>query len=294
MIELTRRKIGLCYLARGADADWSHSIERFVAAYQRFTPAADHRLYVIYKGFARRLELDRARSLFARLDSKEVHVDDTRFDIGAYVDALPDVAEDLLCFLNAFSEPACEAWLAKMAVNFGQPGVGLVGATGSFERMPANSRGIVAKFPNIHLRSNAFMIERETFLSITRDFDFGEKTDAFLFESGPQSMTRRIRARGREVLVIGRNGRGYRPSWWPHSRTFRCGTQSNLIVVDNQTRNFDAMHWDEKRYCAQATWGPYLQETNAMDEDGKRIPWNYFWRRPASGCCGATSLDLSS
>jgi hypothetical protein len=132
--------------------------------------------------------------------------------------------------------------------------------------MPANSAGIVCEFPNIHLRSNAFMIEREVFLSIAHDFDFKEKADAFLFESGPRNLTRRIRARGLEVLVVGRNGRGYTPRWWPHSQTFRQGMQSNLIVADNQTRKFDAMPWNEKRDYAQLAWGPYLQETNSVHE----------------------------
>jgi hypothetical protein len=252
-------KVGLCYLARGADRDWQRSSQRFAEAYRRFAIGWDHALYVIYKGFGSAAELDRARGVFAAVDHTPIDVADDRFDIGAYFDAVPSITERIVCFLNSFSEPMCDKWLAKMAVNFQQPGVGLVGASGSFEG-GANPE----VFPNIHIRSNAFIIERAIFATIASTFDFRTKQDAYMFESGPNGMTRQIRARGLKALVVGRNGRGYAPQWWPSSDTFRQGRQSNLLVADNQTRDFDVLTWAEKAALANAAWGPYLQEESVL------------------------------
>ena len=224
-------------------------------SYERYPAGIDHSLYVIHKGFQNERDLDWATSFFRRIEHIPVHVEDDRFDIGAYLDAAPKVSEGTLCLLNTGSEILCRDWLVKLAVNFNQPNVALVGSTGSFESLN-DYNSVFPGFPNAHLRSNAFMIDRNTFCSIAGAFHFKEKVDAFLFESGPLSMTRRIQEQGLEILVVGRNGRGYSPRWWPHSGTFRQGMQSNLLIGDNQTRNFDAMTWPEKREASNASWDP--------------------------------------
>jgi len=144
-------------------------------------------------------------------------------------------------------------------VNLALPNVGLVGATGSYENLNEYNKDFPV-FPNIHIRSNAFMVNRKWFCGITAGLVIADKIDAFYFESGPQSMTRQIIAMGREVLLVGRNGRGYSPKWWPMSNTFRQGTQSNLLVADNQSRNFMAMPWSEKQEFVLKTWGRFIRE----------------------------------
>jgi hypothetical protein len=54
-------------------------------------------------------------------------------------------------------------------------GVGLVGATGSYESLGPALDGFPA-FPNIHIRSNAFLIQRELFCVISRDAKFGKRS----------------------------------------------------------------------------------------------------------------------
>ena len=104
------------------------------------------------------------------------------------------------------------------------------------------------------------MIDRESFCRITKGQVIAEKLDAYHFESGRQSLTRQILAMGREILLVGRNGRGYSPKWWLTSDTFQQGTQSNLLIADNQTRNFTALRWPEKREFVLRTWGHYIRE----------------------------------
>ncbi len=231
--------IAVAFLARGANEGWRTSCERFLVSYRRFCPGIDHSLYVIFKGFPDTNTLNKAVNLFRCVDYKPVFLNDDSLDIGAYIEWANQIDEDQICVLNTMSEILAENWLKKLALNLALPSVGLVGATGSYESLNANLPAFPV-FPNIHIRSNAFMIDRDVFCYLTKGQVIGNKIDAFNFESGPQSMTRQILASGKEVLVVGRNGRGYSPKWWPTSDTFRLGTQSNLLVADNQTRKFAA------------------------------------------------------
>ncbi len=249
--------IAVCYLARGAEPAWEHAICRFLASYRRYVAGCNLNLYVIFKGFASVAERTRAVSLFEPLQRSVIFTADDTFDIGAYAEAAGQIAEQKICFLNTNAEILGADWLAKLARNLEPPGVGLVGATGSYESLHDLDPRF-PKFPNIHIRSNAFMIDRDLFCSIARQFTFRDKLDAFLFESGPEGMTRQILSRGLDALVVGRNGQGYPWRSWPQSNTFRQDGQSNLLIADNQTRHFDALSLAEQRALARWTWGRFL------------------------------------
>lgn len=251
--------IAVAFLARGADLDWRSSCERFLRSYQRYRPGADHSLYVIFKGFPDDRALDEGKTLFSSVPHTPVFLSDDRFDIGAYIEWANQIDEDIICVFNTASEILAEDWLRKLQVNLAMPNVGVVGATGSYESLKEWHRAFPV-FPNIHIRSTAFMIDRKLFCHITKGLVIANKLDAFYFESGPQSMTRQVLASGGEPLLVGRNGRGYSPKWWPMSDTFRQGTQCNLLVADNQTRNFAALPWWEKRQFVFRTWGNYIRE----------------------------------
>ncbi len=234
-------------------------MRRFLASYQRYPAGRDLNLYVIFKGFPSVAERTRAVSLFEPIRHDAIFTADDAFDIGAYVQAAAQIPEQKICFLNTNAEILCEEWLAKLAHNLEQPGVGLVGATGSYESLrDLDSR--FPEFPNIHIRSNAFMVDRDLFSSIAAQFTFRDKLDAFLFESGPESMTRQVLSSGLQALVVGRNRQGYAWRLWPRSDTFRQGRQSNLLIGDNQTRHFDALSAPDRRALARWTWGRFRPE----------------------------------
>ncbi len=258
--------VAVAFLARGADDGWDASCARFLASYRRYRPGIDHLLYVIFKGFSDACALNEAENLFKGVRQTPVFLDDNSFDIGAYIECADQISEDLICVLNTSSEVLADDWLWKLAKNLTQPNVGLVGATASYESLEELNNGFPV-FPNIHIRSNAFMIDRNLFRHITEGLVVSEKIDTFRFESGAQSLTRQIISMGREVLLVGRNGRGYSPKWWPMSNTFRQGTQSNLLIADNQTRNFAANSWPEKREIALTTWGQYINGRELLDNE---------------------------
>lgn len=255
--------IALVYLARGAEADHLSRFAFFLRSYQRFSAGAEHSLFVIYKGFNSEEQLRAAHALFSVCNAISIHTTDAAFDIGAYAESLRQLRHRRVCFLNTNSEILCDGWLGKLAINLNQPRVGIVSATGSFESLELLDPRF-PRFPNVHLRSNAFMMRREHATEILQSFDIADKKDAFFAESGPEGITRRIFAIGMTALVVGRNGRGYDPASWPISQTFRQGRQSNLLVHDNVTRSFEKMTWSEKKTMAQRSWGEYLQKDTMM------------------------------
>jgi hypothetical protein len=220
-----------------------------------------HQLYVLYKGFQSETELEQAIALFSAADARSIKLADLGLDIGAYLTAVNEIGEGEICFLNTHSEILAPRWLEKLALHIRRPEVGLVGATGSFESLSTLDPQFPA-FPNVHLRSNGFMIQRELFRSILNGINIRYKFDAYYVESGPLNLTRQILAKGLSVLVVGRNGRGYPPRWWPSSDTFRQGRQANLLIGDNVTRAYIAAPWNAKRAMIEQTWGKYLDWRN--------------------------------
>jgi hypothetical protein len=257
-------RIAVAFLARGADVGWHASCERFVGSYRRCRPGVEHSLYVIFKGFPDASTLDDAKTLFGNVHHEPVFTGDDSFDIGAYIEWANQIDEEMICVFNTSSEILAEDWLRKLAVNLALPNVGLVGATGSYESLNELNRSF-SMFPNVHIRSTAFMIDRKLFCHVTKGLVIAHKIDAYDFESGQQSMSRQILAMGRDILLVGRNGRGYSPKWWPTSDTFRLGTQSNLLVADNHTRNFTALPWLEKQEFVRRSWGKYIREGELIE-----------------------------
>ncbi len=253
------KTIAVAYLVRGADIDWLLSCKRFLDSYTGNQAGCEHSLYVIFKGFGSDSDLEKARILFRDVAHKCIFLADDSFDLGAYIEWANMIEEELICALNTNSEIMTPNWLYKLAVNLLMPNVGLVGATGSYESLRILNSAF-PEFPNIHIRTNAFMINRAFFCSITAGVRIVDKMDAHFLESGSKSFTKQVLNEGKEILVVGRSGRGYSPQFWPMSGTFRQGNQENLLVSDNQTRSFAHLPWAEKKRVLFYTWGRYIKK----------------------------------
>ena len=262
-------------------------VHAFVEAYRRHPAGSDHRLVVAFNGVttdARRRELE---APFAGLAYEAFVMPEPTQDIPVYIAAARRAAAAYVCCLNSYSTPLVDGWLAILADHACRPGIGLVGATGSWEsahtagavlrvRPPAagavsggvgrllwtarHARNVVRlatsfpAFPNPHVRSNTFMIGRDLLLRL-RTGDLTTKRGAERFESGRRGMTRQVTARGLAVRVVGRDDLAYAPDEWPESRTFRSGAQENLLVADNRTRQYAEAAPDERRRLSALAWG---------------------------------------
>ena len=266
--ELLRRhpSIGLAFLARGLHPDWEAAFDRFLASYEKYPAGIEHRFYVIFKGYRDPEHLRDAERRFARIAHVPIHLDDRGLDIGAYKKAALIMAEDLVCFLNTKSEILCPDWLRNLAANLERPGVGLVGNTGSFETHHPD-HPVFPDFPNVHIRTNGFLIERRLLCSILEGFEIDSKFDSWMVESGPAGLSRQVIGRGMKILVVGRDGNAYEPSAWPSSGTFRSGSTRNVLIADDDYRFFLAGTGAQKAEKQRLAWGPYLDRKRAHEID---------------------------
>lgn len=109
-----------------------------------------------------------------------------------------------------------------------------------------------APFPNPHIRTNAFMVERDRFLAL-RFPSLRTKFDVYRFESGVDSLTNQIVALGLKAVVVDRKGNVYEVADWKASSTYWIDDQKNLIAADNRTRDYSGgTPFDRARLRAHA------------------------------------------
>jgi hypothetical protein len=210
-------------------------------------------------------------------------------DLAAYFWLAPQLKSDHLLFLNSYARLLADNWLLKYtsAMKEVPENMGAVCATGSYQSYYSTILGenswrwneaasfshnfrkykLLIKtnllyrfyfnpFPNPHVRTNAFFINRDVFVSL--DFN-GAKTKlkAYLFENGKNSLTNQLLKSGRMVLVVDKHGRFYRIPQWYQSKTFWAGNQENLLVADNQTMNFIHADAGKRKELTFKAWGIY-------------------------------------
>jgi hypothetical protein len=132
-------------------------------------------------------------------------------------------------------------------------------------RQPLKAALLIAgqpSFPAAHLRSNAFLLNRELMLRI-KPGRLADKTGTYLLESGRHSITRQLQAMGLRVLVAACDGCTYAPPDWAASRTFWQGDQENLIVADNQTRAYQQADAEVRRLLSVHAWGKLADSAQA-------------------------------
>ena len=258
----------------------------FLKSYLEYSAGADHELLILYKGFLGESDVIPYEELLKNVPHTFLMVSDFGFDLRSYFIAAEKCNSKYCCFLNSFSVILDNDWLLKLYQHISQPGVGLVGTTGSWgslcpKKKPYNKnmpylmklirslilpvlRPLVGMyfdyFPNYHIRTNGFMIARNIMLKINRVIIF-TKFQAFYLESGKNSITNQIRKMGLKPVVVGKDGRGYEKHEWDISNTFWRGSQENLLISDNQTRKYDREILDWKEKWEFFAWGSIVNKS---------------------------------
>lgn len=226
-------------------------LRQFMRSYRTHAAGCAHDLVVLLKGYDTVEQVAWPRLGGFGVSPRVLPVSDSGFDINAYRHAASLLANEYVCFLNSHSIIEADDWLARLHGAFARHAdTGACGASGSWERLDDSQ-----PFPNVHLRTNAFLIRRELFLEL----DFGPlatKRDCNLFEAGPAGMTRQLAQRGLVARVAGRDGAVTGPQDWAANRTFRSGNQEQLLVSDNRTRKYQVSLARRRRKLAGLSFGP--------------------------------------
>jgi hypothetical protein len=159
---------------------------------------------------------------------------------------LPSPYRELLSNREAFAEafrtadPAGELGLARRL-------------TKAAVDVPRAIRGYDS-FPSPHVRTNAFLIERQLLLEVAPR-GAGGRSASYRFESGQRGLTRRVLARGLRTLVVARDGQAREHTEWAEADVFWQGDQSDLLVADNQTRIYQRAKPESRLMLARYAWG---------------------------------------
>jgi len=272
--------IGLVYLV------WAplglEPVHRFLRSYEAHDAGAEHELVILVNGADVSPPEDTANVPAAVTDEalaselrgishRVIRLERPVVDLAAYDAATRQMSHDRVCYLNSYSEILADDWLGCMSRAADAPDVGLVGATGSWESKaelvngpPMHwahqlltlqvTRAQYERFPNPHIRTTAFMLDRDIALAVRMERAH-DKPSAYMVESGRRSITRHVEERGLRAVVAGRDGRAYGREQWPASRTFRSGNQENLLVADNRTREWQGAPKPLQRKWSRYAWG---------------------------------------
>lgn len=104
----------------------------FIESLKGSSPGVDYELILAMKGFKDALEAEPFMDLVHDLKPKTVFVPDIGFDLDVYFEVATRLQRDRYCFLNSFSRILTPNWLENLEKAIQMPGVGVVGATGSW------------------------------------------------------------------------------------------------------------------------------------------------------------------
>lgn len=275
--------VALVYLCRYAER--SAPLRCFIEAYAARPAGVEHELYVIFKGFPDGRTRAAAEEIIGEIAHSACELPDVGFDLGSYLACAEQVQQDRICFLNSFSRPLVDGWLARLDGALCTPGMGLVGATGSWESFFSASfpqgrlkvrhartlgrfielKRAYSPFPNPHVRTNAFMIRRDLLLQLGLHVP-ETKEEAHRLESGRQSITRRVIAHGFDVAIVGRDGSAIPPARWCDAALFSNGEQRDLLVADNQTVDYELAEPERQAALRHLRWGIQVERAQARQQ----------------------------
>ena len=127
VVHLVRRNNGLA------------PFERFLASYREHPAGAQHDLIVIFKGFPFGLGTPAYDRLLADVPHRRLYLADFGLDLRPYFKAVAALEHRYLCFLNSFSRILDRTWLAKLHRWAAAKGVGVAGATASYQSFSTHS-----------------------------------------------------------------------------------------------------------------------------------------------------------
>jgi hypothetical protein len=259
-------------------------LRAFLRSYQAHPSGIAHELVIVLNGAPDGPPEARSRAdaaltreeLAAELEGIEhrlIVLAEPVLDLAAYGLAARALTHQRLCFLNSYSVILADRWLALLAQALDDPGTGLVGTTASWESQSQWIRGRARhwphqllrspgarrdypRFPNPHIRTSAFMIERAILLAMNLDAA-RDKRDTYLLESGRRSITRQVLERALRAVVAGRDGRAYGVKDWAASRTYRSGRQENLLIADRRTEDWLKASPRLRRRLSRDAWGDH-------------------------------------
>jgi hypothetical protein len=264
-------------------------LQSFIESYLKHPAGVEHELTIVFKG--EHITESAIESCYQLLQQKNIQhkalYHSKGLDIDTYFYAASQVSTTYCMFLNSKSMLLSDNWLQKMWAAIQQDKIGVVAATGTYQSHSSavytvhpwkweHTKTFAENFrkykvfikafvwwqwwfklyPNPHIRTNAFLINRGLFLSLTHKPAIN-KFDAYKFESGRMGITNQLLKKGLKPVLINKEGHLFEIKDWYNSFVYRSGSQQGLMISDNQTEVYQNANPEEKRKLTFLSWGRY-------------------------------------
>jgi hypothetical protein len=140
-------RLALVHLVRAANGP--SVLRGFAAALRSHAPGVEHKLVLAMKGFTSFAQAQTYLDEVGDLEYATLIFPDTGKDLNVYFATVARLRCDRYCFVNSFSVPLVDGWLARLDCALDQSTVGLVGATGAWTSARswlAYSRGLPSAY----------------------------------------------------------------------------------------------------------------------------------------------------
>jgi hypothetical protein len=265
------------------DALWNKNIEQFLNSLLSFDAELLPHFVFIFKGFTRK-EIRQLQERFNIKKNRFIIKDDLGFDLDAYYFATLHTRKRFLFFLNSYSILRCNNAISLLVSHALLSQSRFVGASGSHEaigyRQPyldcTSIRSVLFfllkvlhrtfyaifsgfgfdNFPNPHIRTNAFFVERSLWLEYFSNLSLPlSKKQCLMIESGESSFTKFAKEESANPGVINSDGFFYNLNELKISDVFRSMNDTKNLIDDNRTLEFQKSSMDKKRSLSWDAWG---------------------------------------
>jgi rhamnosyltransferase len=133
----TTSRLAVVHLVRAGNG--LAPFRRFLESYRAHAAGIPHDLVILYKGFHGLRGIREHEALLAGLPHRWERVSDRGFDVHAYFEMVRKLDYDYFCFLNSYSRILERDWLAKLYRWASSKGVGVAGATASYQSFSSSA-----------------------------------------------------------------------------------------------------------------------------------------------------------
>ena len=253
-------------------------LNRFLRFYKKFKAGSKHKLIICFKQLSKK-ELTRRLRLIKKIDYfiDPANVNDHEW--GTLKRICQIYNKSYIFFMNDYSYPITTNWL-KYFNKFKKKKM-IIGCTASkssnydnsFYRNHKDNYFVailkivyffftIPKFPNPHLRSNAFLIKAKYYLEFIKNKKINYKIQSLVLESGYNGFTNFFIKKKYKIKVLDRFGILYDIHSALLSKTFASYNQEGLIISDKQTRSYDKLDLKKKEKKRKQSWGNYEKKSS--------------------------------